>query len=274
VNRVLYTLIVSALLYFLLATTTNHAQADADTVSVDYFDGDSERCVILLHGLARTSSSMSELGNALNEEGYGVALVDYPSRIHSIEILSKLAIDTGVESCMKNGNTRLYFVTHSLGGILVRAYLDKRVIPGLERIVMLAPPNHGSAVVDSVKNVPGVVWLNGPAFLELGTDEQSVPLSLGKIKSNTAVIAGTRSVNLLLSNFLENPDDGKVSVESARLDGMCAMLVIAVSHPFIMKDELAIEQTVSYLNTGRFSEDSAEYLNCEAREVQARKHAK
>lgn len=265
-HHFLYTLIVSALLYLLLITTPTRALADAEAVSVDYFDGGTGRCVVLLHGLARTSSSMSELGNALNEDGYSVALVDYPSRTHTIEILSKLAVDTGVESCLKNGNTRLYFVTHSLGGILVRAYLDNDAIPGLERIVMLAPPNHGSAVVDSVKGVPGVVWLNGPAFLELGTDEQSVPLSLGKIKTDTAVIAGTRSINLLLSNFLENPDDGKVSVESARLDGMCAMLVIAVSHPFIMKDELAIEQTVYYLNTGRFSEDSAEYLNCEARE--------
>lgn len=265
-NRILFTSIVSALLCLLLLTTTTQAQADAEAVSVDYFDGDSERCVILLHGLARTSASMSELGNALNEGGYSVSLVDYPSRIHSIEILSKLAVDTGVNSCLDNGNTRLYFVTHSLGGILIRAYLDKHVIPGLERIVMLAPPNHGSAVVDNVKDVPGVAWLNGPAFLELGTDEQSVPLNLGKINTDTAVIAGTRSVNLLLSNFLENPDDGKVSVESARLDGMCAMLVIAVSHPFIMKDEVAIEQTLAYLNTGKFSEISAEYLDCEARE--------
>jgi hypothetical protein len=209
---------------------------------------------------------MSNLGAALQNAGYSVALVDYPSRNHSIEILSNLAVHTGVENCLKNGNTRLYFVTHSLGGILVRAYLNEHLIPELERIVMLAPPNHGSAVVDNVKDIPGVVWLNGPAFLELGTDEQSVPLALGEITTDTAVIAGTRSVNPILSTFLDHPDDGKVSVESARLEGMCAMLVIAVSHPFIMEDEVAIEQTLAYLNTGKFSLSSAEYLDCESRD--------
>jgi hypothetical protein len=266
VHCVSYKLIYSALICLLLTSTSSLANGDAETVSVGYTGDDSGRCVVLLHGLARTSSSMSNLGDALRKEGYSVALVDYPSRNHPIQVLSNLAVDTGVQSCRKNGNTRIYFVTHSLGGILVRAYLNEHVIPELERIVMLAPPNHGSAVVDNVRDVPGVVWLNGPAFLELGTDEQSVPLALGEIKADTAVIAGTRSINPILSTFLEHPDDGKVSVESARLEGMCAMLVIAVSHPFIMDDEVAIKQTLAYLNTGEFSLASAEYLDCESRE--------
>jgi hypothetical protein len=264
VHCISYKVISKALMCLILVSTSRLAFGEA--VSVDYTAGDSGRCVVLLHGLARTSSSMSNLGEALQNEGYSVALLDYPSRNHPIEVLSNLAVDTGVRHCLENGNTRLYFVTHSLGGILVRAYLNEHDIPELERIVMLAPPNHGSAVVDRVKDVPGVVWLNGPAFLELGTDVQSVPLGLGEIKTDTAVIAGTRSVNPILSTFLEHPDDGKVSVKSARLEGMCAMLVIAVSHPFIMDDELAIKQTLAYLNTGKFSEDSAEYLDCESRE--------
>lgn len=264
-HRILYKTLLSVFICLMLISTSSLALSDAETVSVDYTEGDSGRCVVLLHGLARTSSSMSNLGEALHKEGYSVALVDYPSRNHPIDVLSHLAVDTGLHSCRTNGSSQLYFVTHSLGGILVRAYLNEHVIPELERIVMLAPPNHGSTVVDNVKDVPGVVWLNGPAFLELGTDDQSVPLALGEIKSDTAVIAGTRSVNPILSTFLEHPDDGKVSVESARLEGMCAMLVIAVSHPFIMEDEVAIEQTLAYLNTGEFSLASAEYLDCDAR---------
>ena len=265
-HKVLYTLTLLLLAGLVFVNNSSHAADAADTVSVDYSDGDSGRCVILLHGLARTSSSMVPLGKAMEEAGFSVALVDYPSRSHSIEALSTIAVDAGLKQCRDGGNTQLYFVTHSLGGILIRAYLSKQDIPELERIVMLAPPNHGSAVVDNAKEVPGVVWFNGPAFLELGTDEQSVPLALGEINVDTAVIAGTRSVNLILSNFLDNPDDGKVSVESARLEGMCAMLVIEVSHPFIMKDEVVIEQTVTYLSTGEFSLASAEYLKCESRE--------
>lgn len=264
----LYKFIVSALLCLLLMSRAAYALGELESVSVDYTDHDSGRCVVVLHGLARTASSMSAIKDALHKEGYSVALVDYPSRYHPIEDLSYLAVDAGIQSCRKEGNSRIYFVTHSLGGILVRNYLDGRDIPELERIVMLAPPNHGSSVVDSVKVVPGVVWFNGPAFLELGTDAQSVPLALGEISVDTAVIAGTRSLNPILSSFLEHPNDGKVSVESARLEGMCAMLSIAVSHPFIMENEQVIKQTLLYLATGRFSLPSAEYLDCEARETE------
>jgi len=267
VHCVSFKLFFSTVAWLLLMSTSSHAAGDADsnTVSVEYLEGGSERCVVLLHGLARTSSSMSKLGDALKSEGYSVALVDYPSRDYSVEVLSNLAVEAGLQRCRKHGHARLYFVTHSLGGILIRAYLTEHVIPELERIVMLAPPNHGSAVVDNVKGIPGVAWLNGPAFLQIGTDELSLPVNLGKIAVDTAVIAGTRSVNLILSIFLENPDDGKVSLESARLEGMCAMLAIAVSHPFIMKDEVAIEQTLVYLNTGEFSLSSAEYPDCASR---------
>lgn len=260
-----YPFICLLLTSLLVVSTSSRAASEEIAVSVEYRSGDSGRCVVLLHGLARTASSMGSLGSALNKRGYSVAIVDYPSRNHSIEVLSGLAVGTGIQSCRKNGNKHMYFVTHSLGGILVRAYLKEHLIPDLERIVMLAPPNHGSAIVDNIKEVPGVVWLNGPAFLELGTGAQSVPLGLGEIGADTAVIAGTLSINPILSTFLDHPDDGKVSVESARLEGMCAMLAIWVSHTFIMEDEVAIQQTLAYLDTGKFSLASAEYFDCESR---------
>ena len=56
------------------------------------------------------------------------------------------------------------------------------------------------------------------------------------------MIAGTRSINLVLSTYLPDPDDGKVSVASARLEGMCGFLTLPVSHPFIMKDKDVIDQ--------------------------------
>ena len=263
---VVYKLTILSLFYLASNLVSGQALGEALDTTVDYVSGDTERCVVLLHGLARSSSSMKELSDTLENHGFNVALVDYPSRNHPIKALSQIAVGAGLDSCRKNGAKQIYFVTHSLGGILVRVYLDEQPIPELHRVVMLAPPNHGSEVVDNVKSIPGVAWMNGPAFLQLGTDEHSVPLSLGPVSVDTAVIAGSSSINLILSNFLDNPDDGKVSVESARLEGMCAMLVLPVSHPFIMTDELAIEQTISYLNTGEFSLSTAEYLDCETRE--------
>ncbi len=219
-------------------------------------------CVILLHGLARTSASMQKMQQTLTTLGYTVANVDYPSRQQTIDVLAAEAIPRGLQMCRNQDAAIIHLVTHSMGGILIRQYLSEMGISNLGRVVMLAPPNHGSEVVDALRDVPGYHFLNGPAGLQLGTGGDSVPLQLGPVSVDVAVIAGTRSVNLALSTYLPNPDDGKVSVASARLDGMCAMLSVAVSHTFILQDDDVIAEVAQYLTSGRFSSDSAEYPDC------------
>ena len=83
-------------------------------------------CVILLHGLARTASSMNKMEQRLLKEDYKVINVDYPSREYEIEELSTLAIEKGLEGCKTYKPTKIHFVAHSLGGILVRQYLSKK----------------------------------------------------------------------------------------------------------------------------------------------------
>ena len=263
--------VVILMLLSMSATSLSHSVQDPGVeqttpqANVEMSDSVSDSCVVLLHGLARSASSMDNMAEALTEAGYNVANVDYPSRNHLIAALGDAVIPAGVDACRNSGSRRIHMVTHSLGGILVRDYLSRHAISDLQRVVMLAPPNHGSAVVDNLKDLPGVTLLTGPTFEQLGTDDKSIPLQLGPATVDTAIIAGSRSINLYLSTFLENPDDGKVSVASARLEGMCAMLVLEVSHPFIMKDEEAIAQTIGYLQNGRFTAAKAEYPDCEFR---------
>jgi pimeloyl-ACP methyl ester carboxylesterase len=209
-------------------------------------------CVILLHGLARTASSMRDMESALKAQGYDVANVDYPSRKFEIALLADLAIEQGISDCGARENRKIHFVTHSLGGILVRYYLTHHDMPNLGRVVMLAPPNQGSEVVDEFGGVPGFRLLNGPAGMELGTDSHSVPLSLGPVTYPVGVIAGTRSINLILSTALPNPDDGKVSLERTKVDGMADFVSFPVSHPFIMQDKNVIRQVIHFLESGTF----------------------
>lgn len=237
----------------------------AQQVHISEYGDRSDQCVLLLHGLARTSASMRPMAEYLADAGFLVINIDYPSRHFSISELSSMAIPRGLDVCHKYGSSQLYAVTHSLGGILLRHYLFRQTIPALKRIVMLAPPNKGSGVVDNLRDLPGFRWLNGPAGDQLGTDDASVPRSLGPIKKDTAIIAGTTSINLFLSTFLEDPDDGKVSLQSARLDGMCAFLPVPVAHPFIMKDETVLIEVLSYLTTGLFTDLHAEYPDCSHR---------
>ncbi len=237
----------------------NVALTTANTESV-------KSCVLLIHGLARTSSSMKSMEQALVAKGYVVANVDYPSRTQTIEQLAPLAFSAGFADCKKQNAEPHFVVTHSLGGILLRQYLQENSPGTLQKAVMLAPPNKGSEVVDALKDVPGYRWLNGPAGDQLGTGTNSKPLQLGPVSMNVAVIAGSFSINLVLSTYLPDPDDGKVSVESTKIDGMCAHLVVDVSHPYIMKNETVINEVISYLESDRFQDPLAEYPECSARQ--------
>lgn len=225
-------------------------------------------CVVLLHGLLRSASSMHLMTETLQSEGFVVVNRDYPSRQGGVSELANSVVTAGVAECRASGAGQIHLVGHSLGGILVRQWLA--VTPAsertdIQRLVMLAPPNQGSEVVDVYRRVPFLFeWMNGPSILELGTDANSISRRLGPVPVETGIIAGTRTVNWILSQSLPNPDDGKVSVASTRVQGMCAHLALPVSHPMIMKHPIAIAETAHFLRHGRFSSPGAEHLDCQA----------
>jgi hypothetical protein len=144
-----------------------------------------------------------------------------------------------------------------MGGILVRDYLADNRIEKLGRVVMLAPPNAGSEVVDNLHSWAVFRWVNGPAGSELGTDAESAPQKLGPVEFELGVIAGDRSINWINSLMIPGPDDGKVSVASSKVEGMRAHLVVHSTHPLIMKRRVVIEQTIRFLKTGTFDDGKA-----------------
>ena len=212
-----------------------------------------KECVILLHGLARTSTSMNKLEKRLLREGYVVVNYDYPSRKATVEELAGLAITEALALCEQQARvSRTHFITHSMGGILVRCYLADHDLPKLGRVVMLSPPNRGSEVIDKLSDVPGFRSFHGLAGLQLGTRERDIPKTLGEANFELGIITGNRSINPLLSLLIPGSNDGKVSLESARLEGMADFLVLPHTHPFIMKSDKAIAQSIYFLKHGRF----------------------
>ncbi|QUJ70070.1 alpha/beta fold hydrolase (plasmid) [Photobacterium sp. GJ3] len=207
-------------------------------------------CVILLHGLARTAHSMDRLADALSDADYQTVNVDYPSTQHPIETLAATVIPDALSQC--DHTQPVHFVTHSMGGILVRQYLSQHDLNNLGRVVMLAPPNQGSEVVDSFHDLALFQWIYGPAGQQLGTERTSVPKQLGPVHFDLGVIAGNRSLDFLTSWPLPEPHDGKVSVPSTRVEGMRAHLVMPATHTFIMRDETVIAQVIYFLQHGRF----------------------
>jgi pimeloyl-ACP methyl ester carboxylesterase len=215
-------------------------------------------CVILLHGLMRSSGSMERLAGELHKEGFIVINQGYPSRSHPIQALSGLAIERDLNACRTAGTQRVHFVTHSLGGILVRHYLSEHTIPELGRIVMLAPPNQGSPLSDVLEEYPELEDITGPAGFQLGTDGDSVPLMLGPATYEVGIITGDATINPIVSAWLGVPNDGTVTVESARLEGMTDFLVVPHSHPYIMRSDYVIGQTIYFLYFGKFMKTVSE----------------
>lgn len=214
--------------------------------------------VVLLHGLARGASSMTSLSKALQAEGYVVCNIAYPSRKHSVEALARDFVRPEIARCFPGHPARIHFVTHSMGGIVVRQLAASGDMPNMGRVVMLSPPNQGSEIVDTIGGIRLFKTIGGPAGETLGTGENSVARKLGPATFELGIITGTRSVNPFLSLLLPGDNDGKVTVSSARLAGMKGFLAIPSSHPFIMKNPYAIQQTLHFLKHGDFQRLSSE----------------
>ena len=215
--------------------------------------------VILLHGLCRTTRCMNRLDRTLSADGYTVHNVGYPSRKHDAETLIAEHIAPAIERTREAGAKQIHVVAHSLAAILIRLYSRDHDTSDIGRVVMLGPPNQGSEIVDKLGHLSFYQWLNGPVGGQLGTTEKSLPKTLGPVDFETGIIAGNRSINLILSRFLKGIDDGKVSVENTKVEGAVDHRVIPCSHPYLMNSRQSIEHVRYFLANGKFiSEQTTE----------------
>lgn len=233
--------------------------------------------VVLLHGLGLGSWAMKRFEYELRREGYRVVNVSYDSRRLPLEELAGVWLPRLLHETGADATPRLHFVTHSMGGIIVRLWLRQPaarisaspaaaaaspsdppapLAPGqLGQVIMLAPPNTGSEVPDRLRKFPPFRWFTGLNGVRLGTGPNSLPRALGPWPATAGrlgIIAGNRSLNPLFSSWIPGPDDGKVAVASAPLDGMSDFLVVPHSHTWIQWRRTTIRQTLAFLRHARF----------------------
>lgn len=195
---------------------------------------------------------MNAMATALEKEGYLVRNIDYPSRKKTIEELAGNVVKEGMDFCEANKAEKIYFVTHSLGGLLVRYYFTQNSPEKLSGVVMLGPPNKGSQVADNLQSWDMFRWVNGPAGQQLSTHEKSFCSQFPSVNFNLGIIAGTKTFNPILSLMLPNPDDGKVTLENTKAEGMKDFIAMPVTHTFMMKNKKVIKQVIHFLKHSQF----------------------
>jgi triacylglycerol lipase len=208
--------------------------------------------VVLLHGMGRTAISMKGLEWYLSKRGYRVINVTYNSRKYSVEALAENYLRPLLDKKITDRSAKVNFVTHSLGGIIVREYFKEFAVENLGRVVMLAPPNHGSEIIDFLKAHCLTRNFLGASGRELGTSTNSLPNRLGAVQFECGIIAGDRSLNPFLSSFLCRPNDGKVTVASAKVEGMGDLLVLHSTHTWLMWRKKSLDQIQFFLRSGHF----------------------
>jgi triacylglycerol lipase len=208
--------------------------------------------LVLLHGLGRSRWSLWPIAREATRRGYHVHNLGYPSRRDPIERLGEF-VGHRIRDIASDAGT-VDVVTHSMGGIVLRAAVASGVLSPelIRRVVMLAPPNHGSELADRLRDFRVYRFATGPAGQEIGTGHDSVPRRLPPPPFEVGIIAGRRSVNPVFARVLGAENDGKVTVDATRLDGMRDLVVVERAHTFIMWAPDVLTQIFAFLETGQF----------------------
>jgi triacylglycerol esterase/lipase EstA (alpha/beta hydrolase family) len=193
---------------------------------------------------------------ALEGAGYATLNLDYASRRKALEALAE-DIHPAIQRFADGIDGSVHFVCHSMGGLLARVYIARYRPERLGRVVMLGTPNSGSEIADRLGHLKLYRAFFGPAGQQLGTQrDAAIDALFPPVDYPVGIIAGNRSIYPLASAFLPKPHDGRVSIENTKLDGMADHIVIPASHPWLMRNSIAIAQTIAFLRDGKFVRSS------------------
>jgi hypothetical protein len=245
--KILFSLIAAIMLVALVVLTT----ADASFTHNDEVP-DNKEIIVLLHGLGRNNASMWLLASRLEDAGYYVQRVGYSS-LHKKpdEILKD--VSSQINQCCQKHTQSVHFVGHSLGGLMVRAYLQNNKVDNLGRVVLLGTPNKGTEAVDYFSN-SWLMEILGPTAKALGTDDKSFPKSLKAPYYPVGIIAGEHK-SKFNDHVIQGKDDGLVSVESTKIDVMTDFIIIETSHSMMRYDSEVADQTIEFIKNGEFKDN-------------------
>lgn len=240
------------LLALLFCTSCTHC-TQQQSLNMTQEQTNKDEMVVLLHGILRSKTDMLFLRKFFEKHGYKTLNILYPSREQNLEGLSDFINDKITNAPNKTENTKLHFVTHSMGGLITRYYIHREKPKNLGKVVMLGPPNTGSELADWLSDTkvlaPLFKGLFGPASAQLRTDYEHID---NDITYPLGVIAGSASVNPLAPWILDGEHDGIVPVERTKIEGMTDHIILSATHSFMMFNGDVMEQALHFLEHDAF----------------------
>ena len=212
--------------------------------------------LVLVHGLKRTRASMWPAALLARRRGYAVLNWGYPSARRGI-VAHASALRRDLDALPPLGDAHVHFLTHSLGGIIVRALIGSGPPANLGRVVMLGPPNAGNEIAEHLRHTHLFRRVMGPSGVELGTGSDSIPRRLNDATFELGIIAGARRRPALFGRWIGAPNDGLVSVSATRLVGMRDHLIVRGGHALLPWNPRALSQAFTFLATGHFAREGS-----------------
>ena len=189
---------------------------------------------------------------ALRRAGFATLNLDYQSRKKPLDQLAE-DIHPAIAAFAAAHDGPLHFVTHSMGGLLARVYIARHRPSRLGRVIMIGTPNGGSEIADRLKDVGLYRSYFGPAGLQLMTTKDATLAALPPLDYEVGIIAGNRFLDPISALLLlPRPNDGRVSVESCKLDDMADHTTVKASHMGLLLHPASVRQTIAFLRDGRF----------------------
>ena len=208
--------------------------------------------VVLMHGLWNSSSRMKKFEDYFSNKGYQVLNIDYPTTETPIQSIESRYLGPIINAIPFQTGQKVHFVTHSMGGLVLRDYLRKNQLPQLGRIVMISPPNGGSEWANLLINNAFYRWAAGPAAFDLRTVDNDFLSKLGAVTYELGIIAGNKTYAESFQDVIPGPDDGMVGVESMKLPGMRDLIIIHEHHRGLTWNLEAMNQAWFFIKSGQF----------------------
>lgn len=215
--------------------------------------------VVTLHGLMRSRDVMQGLGDFLESEGQLTPVhVSYASTRRSLDdhatSLARVIDNLGSDV------TKIHFVGHSLGNLVIRRYYGEasaaeprwKVDPRVGRVVMLAPPNQGAHAARIWRDNDLFELVTGPSGKQLGLEWKQVEPRLGRPSGEFGIIAGAHPGGPLGNPLLPGDDDLVLSVSETVLPGASDSITVPLHHGEIISNAEVKAYVLQFLQNGYF----------------------